>query len=110
MADGRHLERYFLDPATPVLSVGASGIACANLRQALGRLRFAPAGPDFSDRYDEALAEAVFKLQQHHHHTSHDGKCGPGTRALLATCYPRRSIARPSGAGPIRNAGVRATP
>lgn len=79
-----YLERYFRDPARDVLSPGCSGVACANVRQALARLGFGGGAPDFSDRYDDGLARAVFEFQTGFGHTSRDGMCGPGTRALLA--------------------------
>lgn len=81
----RHLERYFRDPTQDVLSPGSSGVACTNIRQALARLGLLGGGaPDFSDVYDDGLAQAVFAFQTRFGHTSRDGACGPGTRALLA--------------------------
>jgi hypothetical protein len=84
METHRHLERYFRDPAQDVLSPGCSGVACANVRQALARLGFLGGGaPDFSSAYDDTLAQAVFAFQTTYGHTSRDGACGPGTRAML---------------------------
>lgn len=84
MTRATHLERFFRDPTHDVLGPGCAGIACANLRQALARLGFGGDAPDFSDRYDDSLAQAVFTLQTRFGHSSRDGLCGPGTRALLA--------------------------
>lgn len=85
METHRHLERCFRDPAQDVLSPGCCGVACANLRQALARLGLLGGGaPDFSDVYDDGLAQAVFAFQTKLGQSSRDGACGPGTRALLA--------------------------
>lgn len=85
METHKHLERYFRDPTQDVLSPGCSGVACANVRQALARLGFLGGiAPDFSGAYDDTLAQAVFDFQTRYGHTSRDGACGPGTRALLA--------------------------
>jgi hypothetical protein len=84
MADHRHLERYFRDPAQDVLAPGCSGVVCANLRRALAYLGFGGGAPDSSESYDDRLAQAVFDFQTRYAHTSRDGMCGPGTRALLA--------------------------
>jgi hypothetical protein len=78
-----NFERFFQDPDPkkgPYLKFGMSGIACRNLRTALGYLKFRlPPGDD----YDEKLRDAVLAFQQQIGHKRQDGILGPETRKLL---------------------------
>lgn len=60
MNEHRHLKRFLRDKDRDVLGPGASGLACASLRQALARLDFGGGAPNFSDTYDNSLAKAMF--------------------------------------------------
>lgn len=75
-------ERFFRDPTVGegLLKPPVVGTACANIRTALRLL-----GYDINrgDQYDDHLAAAIRQFQIDHHHTSHDGSVGPGTRRLL---------------------------
>ncbi len=84
----RGLDRFFEDPdiGTEVLHLNTfgpftRGPACANIRQALIQLGYALQP---GDCYDEALSDAVKSLQIANKHQNKDGKCGRGTRRLLA--------------------------
>ena len=84
--DSQKLARYsdfFRDPdvGDNLLGVGDRGIACDNLRLALGRLGY-PAQK--ADGYDANLEKCVTAFQKEYKHNVVDGYVGPGTRQRLA--------------------------
>jgi hypothetical protein len=78
--------RYFRDPVLgeAALRVGASGIACRNIRRAIGMLSSWHSLSDNSV-FDSDLEQAVIRFQEENRHRVIDGSVGPGTRRLLAT-------------------------
>lgn len=83
-SDIRELERYFRDPkiGDKVLTLGASSIACKNIRLALRMLDLHDS-LDFKEIYDSGLANDILRFQKQYAHISRDGQFGPGTRRLL---------------------------
>jgi hypothetical protein len=79
--------RFFAstDPSEVVLRPGSSGLACINLRAALGLLDIPAEPTEGGDRavYDDELSAAVETFQTRYGHRAHDGLVGPGTRRLL---------------------------
>jgi hypothetical protein len=92
------LTRYFADPmqADRVLRPGCRGDHCQNIRLALGRLGFDESlrSQPFTDEFDDAVSNDLKRLQVHFSHTSVDGLCGPGTRALLVNALLDRVAER----------------
>lgn len=82
--DIREFERYFRDPTIgdKVLTLGASSLACKNIRLALRMLGLHDS-LDFKAIYDSGLANDVLRFQEEYAHVSRDGQFGPGTRRLL---------------------------
>lgn len=79
--------RYFADPtaAQSTLHPGAAGAHCRNIRLALMRLGFDESfrHEPLSDAFSHEVSSDLKRLQAARGHTSVDGLCGPGTRALL---------------------------
>jgi hypothetical protein len=77
-------ERFFSDPGVGdgVMRPGMSGLACENIRSALGMLGY---DVEYGDQYDATLARTVQRFQADAGHTNRDGVVGPGTRKLLAS-------------------------
>jgi len=79
--------RYFADPAAPHSTIhpGAAGAHCRNIRLALMRLGFDESfgSEPLDDSFTHDVSSALKRFQAARGHTSVDGLCGPGTRALL---------------------------
>ena len=81
-------ERYFRHPDGPheVLGLGDRGVACMNVRRALGMLGVTDArGASEGETFDEALETAVRAFQDKFRHRVSDGRVGPGTRRLIVS-------------------------
>jgi hypothetical protein len=79
----QNYERFFRDPeiGKDLLKPAVASVACNNIRIALNLLGY---DVHRGNHYDEQLAAAVRQFQIDHHHSSHDGFVGPGTRHLLS--------------------------
>lgn len=97
--------RYFADPAAPqdTLHPGAAGAHCRNIRLALMRLGFDEnfRHEPLNDAFTHEVSGELKRLQAERGHTSVDGLCGPGTRALLVNSLLNHAADQDRGVDPF---------
>ncbi|MBA3068351.1 MAG: TIR domain-containing protein [Hyphomonas sp.] len=97
--------RYFADPAAPqgTLNPGARGDHCRNIQLALMILGFDENArhEPLGDQFTPNISADLKRFQAARGHTSIDGLCGPGTRALLVNTLLERAEAKAAGFDPF---------